>query len=235
MRQLRRSFERGHFDFGWLKTYHSFSFGEYFDPNHTQWGALRVINEDFVAPGEGFPTHGHRNMEIITYVLEGALEHKDSMGNGSIIKPGDIQYMSAGEGVRHSEFNAEKNMITHLLQIWILPNIEGDKPLYDQKFFSENQKKNKFCLLASEDGREGSIKIRQNAQVLASRLEPGKSLDWNSLKDRSVWIHVIEGNLELGEFRLEPGDAFGIANEDSKLILKSVGKETAHFLLFETP
>src|SRR3989442_14355704 len=158
----RPSIERGHFDHGWLNTYHPFSFGEYDDPAHMNFRALRVINEDFVKPGMGFGMHPHRDMEIITYVLEGALQHKDSMGNGSVIKPGDVQYMSAGTGVAHSEFNASKTEPVHLYQIWMLPEKQGRKPAYDQKNFNEAEKRGKLRLVVSPDGGDGPVKIRQD-------------------------------------------------------------------------
>src|SRR6202795_2361858 len=165
MIRIRKAQERGHFDFGWLDTYHTFSFGDYHDAEFMGFRSLRVINEDRVAPRTGFPTHGHRDMEIITYVLEGALEHRDSMGNGSVISPGDVQYMSAGTGVAHSEFNASKTEPVHLYQIWMLPEKQGLKPTYDQKNFSEAEKRGKLRLMASPDGREGSVKIPQNKNL----------------------------------------------------------------------
>ena len=173
MLQIRKSDERGHADHGWLKSFHSFSFADYRDPAHMGFGALRVINEDWVQPGKGFGTHAHQDMEIITYVLEGTLEHKDSMGNGSLIRPGDVQRMSAGTGVRHSEFNPSKDELVHLLQIWIEPNVRGIKPSYEEKQFDTAAKRGKLCLIGSSDTRQGSVKIHQDADVYAALLEDG--------------------------------------------------------------
>lgn len=207
------------------------------DALHMGWGALRVINDDLVAPGQGFPTHGHRNMEIITYVLDGALEHKDSMGNGSVIKPGDVQYMSAGEGVRHSEFNALRDKSTRLLQIWILPREHGGSPRYNQKTFFEDKRLNKLCLLVSADGREDSIDIRQEANIWASILDSGKALDFKiQNEERHVWIHNIEGQLKIADITLEAGDALGLTGEKlATLKLEARGPSRAHFLIFDTP
>lgn len=171
MISIRRAAERGHFNFGWLDTYHTFSFGEYYDPRHMGFRSLRVINEDFVAAGAGFPTHGHRDMEIVTYVLEGGLSHRDSMGNGSTIRPGDVQRMSAGTGVRHSEFNHSEDERVHLLQIWILPSEEGAAPGYEEKKFEDDEKRNRLRVVASPDGRDGSVTIRQDASIHVALLE----------------------------------------------------------------
>src|SRR5678816_3764202 len=171
MISIRRSKERGHFDHGWLNTYHTFSFDQYYDPRYMGFRSLRVINEDFVAGGRGFPKHGHRDMEIITYILEGALKHEDSMGNGSVIRPGDVQRMTAGTGVRHSEQNASKDQLVHLLQIWILPNEQDLSPRYEQKAFSTDERRHRFRLIASEDGREGSVTVHQDVSVFASVLD----------------------------------------------------------------
>src|SRR3982751_6478540 len=165
---IRKSSERGHFDHGWLNTFHTFSFDQYLDRRYMNFRNLRVINEDFVAPGRGFPTHGHRDMEIITYILEGALKHEDSMGNGSVIRPGDVQRMTAGTGVRHSEQNASDTESVHLLQIWILPNAKDLQPGYEQKHFSSDERRNRLRLVASADGRDGSVKINQDTNVFAS-------------------------------------------------------------------
>ena len=167
---IRKAEERGHFDFGWLNTYHSFSFGDYYDPKHMRFRTLRVINEDFVQPGRGFPTHGHRDMEIVTYILEGALEHRDSMGTGSIIRRGDAQRMSAGTGVTHSEANPSPDEPVHLLQIWILPAEQGRQPEYEEKKFSDDEKRNKLRLIVSPDGSDGSVRIHQDAKIYASLL-----------------------------------------------------------------
>src|SRR5262249_26360332 len=167
MQEIRRSDQRGLADHGWLKSRHSFSFADYFDPEHVQFGPLRVINEDRVAPGGGFDTHGHRDMEIVSYVLSGALQHKDSMGNGSVIRPGDVQRMSAGKGVLHSEFNASKTDLVHFLQIWILPNVAGIAPEYEQKHFTAAEKRGRLRLVAARDGRDGAVRIHQDASVYA--------------------------------------------------------------------
>src|SRR5438093_1916973 len=174
---IRKSEERGHFDFGWLDTYHTFSFDQYYDPAHMHFRSLRVINEDRVAPAKGFPTHSHRDMEIITYILSGALEHRDSMDNGSVIRPGDVQRMSAGTGVAHSEFNPADTEPVHLLQIWIMPRARNLPSSYEQKYFSEDERRGRLRLVASEDGRDGSVSIQQDARVYATILEPGSTLE----------------------------------------------------------
>src|SRR5439155_24804587 len=174
---IRKSEDRGHFDHGWLDTYHTFSFDQYYDPAHMHWRSLRVINEDRVAAGQGFPTHSHRDMEIITYILEGALEHRDSMGNGSVIRPGDVQRMTAGTGVSHSEFNPSKSEPVHLLQIWILPNAQDLTPGYEEKNFPETERAGKLRLIASNDASDGSVELRQDARVYTSILEAGQSVE----------------------------------------------------------
>src|SRR6187399_3152999 len=176
---IRKAEDRGHFDFGWLNTYHTFSFGEYYDPKHTRFSTLRVINEDFVQPGHGFPTHGHRDMEIVTYVLEGALQHKDSMGTGSVIRPGDVQRMSAGTGVTHSEFNASPTDTVHFMQIWILPDTRGIAPSYEQKHFTEADRQGRLKLVASKDARDGSVEIHQDASLFAGLLSPGERVSYD--------------------------------------------------------
>ncbi len=190
MISIRKAQERGHFDFGWLDTYHTFSFGDYYDPDFMGFRSLRVINEDRVAPRTGFPRHGHRDMEIITYVLEGALEHSDSMGNGSIIRPGDAQRMTAGTGVTHSEANSSETDPVHLLQIWILPGAHGLEPGYEQKTFSDAEKLNQLRLIASADGRNGSVTIQQDASVYASVLEPGQEVVHQVAAGRHAWIQA---------------------------------------------
>ncbi|HEY2458960.1 MAG TPA: pirin family protein, partial [Candidatus Acidoferrum sp.] len=197
MIQIRKSEERGHADHGWLNTRFSFSFADYFDPEHVEFRTLRVMNDDRVAGGGGFPTHPHKDMEIVTYVLEGALEHRDSMGNGSVIKPGDVQYMSAGTGVAHSEFNASKDKSVHLYQIWMYPDKKGYKPTYDQKHFSDDEKRGKLRLLASPDGREGSVKIRQNNELYATVLGPGEAVKHELEPDRHAYVQVTKGSVTL--------------------------------------
>jgi redox-sensitive bicupin YhaK (pirin superfamily) len=229
MIQIRKSSERGHQDHGWLNSFHSFSFADYYDPKHMGFRALRVINEDFIAKGVGFPTHPHRDMEIITYVLSGQLEHKDSMGTGSIINPGDVQKMSAGSGVRHSEFNHSKENPVHLLQIWIMPDKESVKPSYEQKHFPRAEKLNRLRLVASSDSRDGSVSIQQDAELSASILEKGKSLTYEMNKSRFVWIQVAHGAIEVNGKTLSQGDAAGIS-EETKLAITA--KEESEFLLF---
>ncbi|HYJ45078.1 MAG TPA: pirin family protein, partial [Pyrinomonadaceae bacterium] len=190
---VRKSEERGHFNHGWLNTYHTFSFDQYYDPRFMGFRSLRVINEDFVDAGRGFPTHGHRDMEIITYVLEGALEHKDSMGTGSVILPGDVQKMSAGTGVRHSEANPSPSEPVHLLQIWIMPDTTGINPDYQQKRFEEEEKRGRLRLIASADGAEGSITIKQDARVFATLLDSSEQVTHELLPNRHAWVQVARG------------------------------------------
>lgn len=231
----RPSNERGFFDFGWLKTHHTFSFGDYVDRNFMGFSALRVINDDYIAQGKGFGTHGHQNMEIITYVISGELAHKDSMGNGSSILPGDVQYMSAGSGVTHSEFNNSKTDTTHLLQIWILPNVKGATPRYDQKQVSRESKKNNLKLIVSEKGEENSIAIRQDAKVYASVLECGSQLTHHYQPGRHGYVQLISGSLQLNkDVVLNAGDGAFISDESS-LKIDSTSDETAEFLLFDLP
>jgi redox-sensitive bicupin YhaK (pirin superfamily) len=217
MIQIRRAEDRGHIDHGWLDTYHTFSFGDYYDPHWMGYRSLRVINDDRVAPGHGFPTHGHRDMEIITYVLEGELEHKDSMGNGGVIRPGEIQYMSAGTGVRHSEFNPSTSAPVHLLQIWIVPQQERLDPTYAQKQFGD-ARRGRLCLLASADGRDGSIQIRKAADVYASLLAASKSVEYHLAPGRGAWLHVARGEVEVNGQVLQAGDAAAIEGEETIVV-----------------
>ena len=217
MIQIRRAGERGHFDHGWLNTYHSFSFGDYHDGRHMGFRSLRVINEDRVQPGQGFGTHGHRDMEILSYVLEGELAHKDSMGTGSVIVPGDVQYMSAGSGVRHSEFNASKTEVTHFYQIWILPNAEGAPPRYDQKRFDEESRRATLRLIASGKGSDGSIAVRQDVNVYASILEPGSSLSLALPAKRHLWVQALRGSFDVNGTTLAAGDGLA-ASEEAKFV-----------------
>ena len=227
---IRPSNERGGGNFGWLNTRHSFSFDQYYDPRFMGFRSLRVINEDFVAPGQGFPMHPHRDMEIITYVLEGALEHKDSMGNGSMIRPGDGQKMSAGTGVRHSEANPSKNNSVHLLQIWILPERRGVEPSYEQKSFPEAEKRNRLRQIAGPDGKDGSVTIHQDARLYVSLLSPGQEVTHQLAPGRYAWLQVAKGEVELNGKALHQGDGAAIENEP-KLTLKGV--EEAEILLFD--
>lgn len=230
MIQLRHRGERGHVNHGWLDTWHTFSFADYYDPRHMGFSVLRVINEDFVAPGMGFPTHPHRDMEIVTWILEGALEHKDSLGTGSVIRPGEAQRMSAGTGIRHSEFNPSKNEIVHLLQIWILPNRQGVTPSYEQTRFDDAALAERLCLIASPDGREGSVTIHQDARVYAARLN-GAEVTHALAPKRRAWVQVARGEVTLNGQRLAAGDGAAVENE-TMLRLAGQGVE---FLLFDLP
>ncbi|GAC1630928.1 MAG: pirin family protein [Candidatus Acidiferrum sp.] len=227
---IRKSDERGHADHGWLDTRFTFSFAEYFDPQHVQFRTLRVMNDDRVAGGGGFPTHPHRDMEIVTYVLEGALAHKDSMGNGSTIKPGDVQYMSAGTGVAHSEFNASKTEAVHLYQIWMFPDKNGYKPAYDQKYFSPEEKRGKLRLLVSPDGREGSVKIRQDNELYATILGAGEKVQHELKPERHAYVQVARGGVTLNGEKLVMGDGAAISEEKK---LEIAGAEEAEVLVFD--
>ena len=226
---IRKAKDRGHLDHGWLDTYHTFSFDQYYDPRWMGFQSLRVINEDRVAPRHGFPTHSHRDMEIITYILEGALEHQDSMGNGSVIRPGDVQRMTAGTGVSHSEANPSDEPV-HLLQIWILPNARGLKPGYEQKVFSDDEKRGRLRLVASADGREGSVTINQDANVYATVLEPGQQVTHPIAPNRHAWIQVAKGIVILNGTQLYQGDGAAASNEPSLTINPLVLSE---LLLFD--
>lgn len=227
---IRGARERGHFDHGWLNTYHTFSFDQYYDPRYMGFRNLRVINEDFVAAGRGFPTHGHRDMEIITYILEGALKHEDSMGNGSVIRPGDVQRMSAGTGVRHSEKNASADERVHLLQIWILPDTLELEPQYEQKAFSEEERRGRLRLIASSDAREGSVKVHQDVTVFASILGPGETVEHTMDPTRYAWIQVARGSITVNDKIAEQGDGAIVMGESS---LQIVGNEASELLLFD--
>jgi quercetin 2,3-dioxygenase len=227
---IRKADERGHFDLGWLNTYHTFSFDQYYDPNHMGFRSLRVINEDVVQPGDGFPTHGHRDMEIITYILEGALEHRDSMGNGSIIRPGDVQRMSAGTGVRHSESNPSSDQLVHLLQIWILPAEKSIPPEYEEKKFSDDEKRNKLRLVVSPEGSEGSVKIHQDARIYASVLDEGQEAVHNLANGRSAWLQLAAGSVTLNDTLLMQGDGAALTQEST---IRITAQEPAEVLLFD--
>jgi len=231
MEQVRRSAERGHANHGWLDSYHSFSFADYHDPQHMGYGPLRVINEDRVQPGEGFGTHGHRDMEIISYVLDGALAHQDSMGTGSTIVPGDVQRMSAGNGVRHSEFNHEKAKVTHFLQIWIEPAVRGMPPSYEQKHFAPGEKRGRLRLIASPDGAEGSVTVHQDARVYAGLFD-GAERAAHALRDgRLGYVHVARGKVQVNGQELAAGDAL---KTDATQIRVEAGVR-AEVLLFDLP
>jgi redox-sensitive bicupin YhaK (pirin superfamily) len=210
---LRRAEDRGHFDHGWLNTYHTFSFADYRDPKHMGFRGLRVINEDRVQPGQGFGTHPHRDMEIITYVLEGGLEHRDSMGNGSIIRPGEVQRMSAGTGVTHSEFNASKAELVHFLQIWLLPAERGIKPGYEQKVIDGNEQVGRLRLIASPDGRDGSVAIHSDACLYAGRFDAGAAAELAIPNARHAWVHVARGKARISGHDLQAGDGAALSDE----------------------
>jgi redox-sensitive bicupin YhaK (pirin superfamily) len=228
--QIRRSHERGHADHGWLDTFHTFSFAGYHDPKHMGFGPLRVINQDRVAPGRGFPQHGHRDMEIVSYVLEGALEHEDSMGTGSVIRPGDVQRMSAGTGVLHSEYNASETEPVEFLQIWIVPDRARLVPSYEQKTFSSAERRGRLRLIGSRDARDGSIAIHQDADIYAGTFEAGERAQHELAPGRGAWIHVARGSVDVNGERLGPGD--GAALTDAGAI-EIAGAEGAELLLFD--
>ncbi len=230
MLSIRRSDDRGRGDHGWLRSRHTFSFANYYDPRHTGFRDLLVINEDRVAPGSGFPTHGHRDMEILSYVLSGALEHADSMGTGSVIRPGDVQVMSAGTGVRHSEYNHSDTDPVHFLQIWILPKRRGLKPRYEQREFKDEDKRDQLRLVASEDGREGSVTVHQDVDIYASLLSPGATVSHPRRSGRHLWLHVARGRVEVAGRTLEAGDAIATDDADALTI---TGQEDAELLLFD--
>ncbi len=227
---LRKGNERGRTEIGWLDSYHTFSFGDYEDPQHRGFRDLRVINEDRVEPEEGFDTHAHRDMEIITYILEGELEHKDSMGTGSIIRPGDVQRMSAGTGVTHSEKNPSDSKPVRLLQIWIFPGQRGLKPSYEQKNFPDSGKQGKWLLLASPDGQDGSVTIHQDVRLYSSLLAPGQTLAYGNQAGRYAWIQVAKGKAFLNGKQIEQGDGVAVTGEES---LKLEGETQSEFLLFD--
>ena len=230
MLNLRKAEERGHANFGWLDSRHSFSFGSYFDPKHMGFGPLRVINDDRVAGGGGFPTHPHADMEIVTYVLEGALEHKDSLGTGSVIRPGDVQRMSAGTGIRHSEFNASKSDPVHLLQIWIVPERKGLEPSYEQKAFAAADKRGKLRLVGSRDGRDGSVTIHRDVDLYATVLGERDTVAHDLKVGRVAWVQVARGTATLNGKQLYPGD--GVAVDEARKLELS-GTSDAEILVFD--
>jgi redox-sensitive bicupin YhaK (pirin superfamily) len=230
MMQIRRSDARGYADHGWLKSFHSFSFADYFDPARMGWGNLRVINEDRIAPGTGFGTHGHRDMEIISYVLQGNLAHQDSMGNVKGIPPGDVQRMSAGTGVRHSEFNHAPNDTTHFLQIWIEPNQRGIAPGYEQKSFADAEKRGVLRLVASPDGREGSVTVHADAAMYAGLFDGAESANIELAPGRKTYVHLVRGELEVNGERLSGGDA---AVMDGEATLALAHGKNAEVLVFD--
>ena len=231
MMEIRRSQERGLAEHGWLRSFHTFSFADYHDPRHRGFGPLRVINEDRVQPGQGFGTHGHRDMEIISYVLEGGLAHKDSMGNGSVIRPGDVQRMSAGTGVRHSEFNASDREQVHFLQIWIEPDKQGVAPSYEEKHFDAASKRGRLRLIASADGREGSVRIHQDANLYAALVDGEESVELTPARGRRVYVHVVRGAATVNGQALEAGDAMKLWGGDNKVRVEKA--RDAEVLVFD--
>ena len=230
---IRPAKERGHANHGWLDTYHTFSFADYYDPKHMGFRSLRVINDDRVAPGYGFGTHPHNDMEIVTYVLQGALSHQDSMGNGSTIVPGEVQRMSAGTGVLHSEKNDSKSEEVHLLQIWIMPEKRGITPSYEQKFFADDEKLNRFRVVASNDARDGSVKIHQDATIYSTLLEEGKTVTQKLEKGRNGWLHVATGSVTLNGKTLNAGDGAAITDESELTITGAAPNKKAEVLFFD--
>ncbi|HEX8746055.1 MAG TPA: pirin family protein [Pyrinomonadaceae bacterium] len=227
---VRRAEERGHFDFGWLNTYHTFSFGDYFDPRNMGFRSLRVINEDWVEEGRGFPTHPHRDMEIITYILSGALEHRDSMGTGSVIRPGEVQRMSAGTGVTHSERNPSGEEPVHLLQIWIMPDKRNYRPSYEQKAYADEEKSGRFRLIASPDGSDDSVTIHQDARLFSSLLEPGQKIQHRLEPGRHAWVQVARGAIDINGTQLNQSDGAAISQEE---LLAITASEASEILLFD--
>lgn len=232
MLKIRRAKERGHFDHGWLDTWHTFSFADYHDPNHHAFRVLRVINEDRVAPGMGFGTHGHRDMEIITYVLEGALEHKDSMGNGEVLRPGEFQRMSAGSGIQHSEFNPSASEPVHLYQIWLFPAEKGIKPSYEQKSFPLTGRQGQLRLVAAPDGAQGALQINQDARIFLSTLAAGESVSHALGAGRHAWLQVLRGSVTANGQSLQVSDGLAVSDETA---LKISADFPAEIMLFDLP
>jgi redox-sensitive bicupin YhaK (pirin superfamily) len=230
MIRSRKSDERGHFDHGWLQTYHTFSFSRYYDPRHVSFRSLRVMNEDWIAPGKGFGTHGHEDMEIVTYVLEGALAHRDSLGSGDVLRPGELQRMTAGTGISHSEFNASQTDPVHLYQIWLLPEREGLEPSYEQKAFSPDERHDRLRLVASPDGRDGSLTIRQDARLFLGSLDQDRKLLYTLPADRHAWLQVLRGSVELNGFALSAGDGAAVSEETA---LSIRAQSPSEVLLFD--
>jgi redox-sensitive bicupin YhaK (pirin superfamily) len=232
MISVRKSSERGHANHGWLDSFHTFSFADYYDPAQMGFGVLRVINEDRIEPGQGFGTHSHRDMEIITYILDGVLEHKDSMGNGSLIRAGDVQRMSAGTGVSHSEFNPSADQVVHLLQIWIEPKFKGIRPSYEQKYFSAAEKQGRLTLIASPDGRDGSVTIHQDACLYATVLRPEERVTHSLGSGRKGYLQVARGRMQLNAQELASGDGARISDGE---LIRLTADASAEALLFDLP
>ncbi|MDQ6922919.1 MAG: pirin family protein [Pseudomonadota bacterium] len=233
MIDIRHAEERGTANFGWLDSRHSFSFGDYYDAKQMGFGPLRVINEDRVSPGQGFGTHGHKDMEIISYVLEGALEHKDSIGTGSVIRPGDVQVMSAGTGIRHSEFNHSKTEPVHFLQIWVVPDREGIAPRYEQKTFPDVDKRRKLRLVGSSDGRDGSVVVHQDVQLFAALLNSGEQVTHALQSGRKGWLQVVRGSVTMNGHELDAGDGAAVTGEPALVVTAKI--DAAEILLFDLP
>ena len=232
MMKVRKSQDRGTASFDWLHSQHTFSFGHYQDPAHTHIGPLRVINEDLVAPGAGFQPHSHQSMEILSYVLDGALEHKDSMGNGSVLRYGDVQRMSAGSGVRHSEYNHSKEEPVHFLQIWVIPAYEGGEPGYEERHFDEGAKKGRLCLIASNDGREGSVSLRQDTAIYATILDGDERVALTLQQGRQAYVQVARGSVKVNGLLLDSGDAVQVSGESTISLAEA---NSAEVLLFDLP
>jgi redox-sensitive bicupin YhaK (pirin superfamily) len=230
MIQVRKSNERGHYDHGWLETYHTFSFNRYYDPRQMSFRSLRVINEDWIAPGQGFGTHDHENMEIVTYVLEGQLAHRDSVGSGDTLHAGELQRMTAGKGISHSEFNASPTEPVHLYQIWLLPERTGLEPSYEQKAFPSDERRNRLRLVASPDGSDGSLTIRQNARLWLGSLDPGREVVHALSSGRHAWLQVLRGSATVGGLTLAAGDGAAVS-EESALAVRAL--EPSEVLLFD--
>jgi quercetin 2,3-dioxygenase len=225
----RKSDERGHFDHGWLQTYHTFSFSRYYDPRHMGFRSLRVMNEDWIAPGQGFGTHGHDNMEIVTYVLEGALAHRDSLGSGDVLHPGEFQRMTAGTGISHSEFNASPTDPVHLYQIWLLPEREGLEPSYEQKAFPRGEQNGRLRLVASPDGHDGSLTIRQDARIYLGSLDQDQELTYALANQRHAWLQVLRGKVALAGVDLSAGDGAAVSEESALAIRANAPSEVMLF------
>jgi redox-sensitive bicupin YhaK (pirin superfamily) len=230
MMELRPARDRGHADHGWLNSWHSFSFANYYDPKHVQFRALRVINDDTVEPGGGFGAHSHRDMEIVSYVLDGSLAHKDSMGNGSIIRPGNVQRMSAGTGVQHSEFNPSQTEKVHFLQIWFIPNAVGINPSYEEKYFDDAEKRGRLRLIASPDGIDGSVTIHSDAKMFAVLLDAGEQVEHPLAQDSYVYVHVARGDVALNDTPLQSGDGAMLAGGERVVLAQG---RNAEVLVFE--
>lgn len=231
MLRIRKSADRGHFDHGWLDTYHTFAFGDYFDPAHVNFRSLRVMNEDRIAAGQGFGMHGHRDMEIVTYVLSGAIEHRDSLGHGAVLRPGELQRMSAGTGIRHSEFNPSETEPTHLYQIWLLPERNGLKPEYEQRAFDAAGRQGRWQLTASPDGRDGALAIHQDAEIYLADLSPGETLDYSLPGGRHAWLQALRGEVQVNGQSLAAGDGAAVSDEPSLSVRAGGAAEVMLFTL----